>query len=101
MAGRGAEGGGELATGNRRTQVQLDARLAFLEALKAMKDAPGTAFDLWTPLITFGRPQDQGDWISLIGMLIFGLVCGLFTAAVTAARHGAGQDLALDVAPEE
>lgn len=70
--------------------------LAFLEALKAMKDAPAKAFDLWTPLVTFGRPQDQGDWISLVGMLIFGLVCGLFTAAISAARHGAGQDLALD-----
>ena len=74
--------------------------LACLEALKVMKDAPGTAFDLWTPLMTFGRPQDQGDWISLVGMLIFGLVCGLFTAAVSAARHGAGQELALDSAPE-
>ena len=70
--------------------------VAFLEALKAVKDAPGAAFDLWTPLIAFGRPQDQGGWISLVGMLIFGLVCGLFTAAITAARHGAGQDLALD-----
>jgi PAT family beta-lactamase induction signal transducer AmpG len=70
--------------------------LAFLEALKIAKDSPGAAFDFWTPLMTFGRPQDQGDWISLVGMLIFGLVCGLFTAAVTAARHGAGQELAIE-----
>jgi PAT family beta-lactamase induction signal transducer AmpG len=74
--------------------------LAFLDALKAMKDNAGAAFDLWTPLLTIARPQDQGGWIGLIGLLIFGAVCGLFTAAVVAARHGAGQELALEAAGE-
>ncbi|HYG62955.1 MAG TPA: MFS transporter [Thermoanaerobaculia bacterium] len=70
--------------------------LSFLEALRVMKDSPGTAFDMWTPLIAMGRPQDQGAWIGLVGLLVFGACCGLFTAAVVAARHGAGQDLAMD-----
>ncbi|HVR98313.1 MAG TPA: MFS transporter [Thermoanaerobaculia bacterium] len=74
--------------------------LAFLDALKAMKDTPGSAFDMWTPLISIARPQDQGGWIGLIGLLLFAAVCGLFTAAVAAARHGAGQELALDSSSE-
>jgi MFS transporter, PAT family, beta-lactamase induction signal transducer AmpG len=74
--------------------------LAFLDALRAMKDSPGTGFDLWTPLVSLVRPADNAGWISLLGVLIFAAVCGLFTAAVVAARHGAGQNLAEDVAPE-
>jgi PAT family beta-lactamase induction signal transducer AmpG len=74
--------------------------LALLEALKTMKDNPRATFDLWTPLITMGRPQEQGDWITLVGMLVFAAVCGLFTAAVVAARHGAGQELAVDSSGE-
>ena len=70
---------------------------AFLDALKVVKDAPGDArFDMWTPLISLGRPEDNAGWITLIGLLVFGVACGLFTAAVSAARHGAGQDLGLD-----
>jgi PAT family beta-lactamase induction signal transducer AmpG len=74
--------------------------LAFLDALRAMKDSPGTAFDLWTPLLAVGRPEDGAGWITLAGLLVFAAVCGLFTAAVVAARHGAGQSLAEDVAPQ-
>ena len=75
--------------------------LAFLDALKAMKDAPQVAFDMWTPLISIGRPQDNAGWLTLIGLLVFGITCGLFTAAISAARHGAGQDLGLDPAGGE
>jgi hypothetical protein len=34
--------------------------------------------------------------MTLVGLLVFGIICGLFTAAISAARHGAGQDLGLD-----
>lgn len=74
--------------------------LAFLDALKAMKDAPGTAFDMWTPLYSIGRPEAGSDWITLVGLLVFAVTCGLFTAAISAARHGAGQDLGLEPAGE-
>lgn len=77
---------------------------ALLSALKVVNDATkaGTqaAFDMWTPLINIGRPVDNAGWITLVGLLVWGLTCGLFTAAVSAARHGAGQDLGLDAASE-
>ena len=70
--------------------------MSFLDALKVMKDSPEAAFDMWTPLVTLARPGDNAGWITLAGLLIFAATCGLFTAAVSAARHGAGQDLAID-----
>jgi PAT family beta-lactamase induction signal transducer AmpG len=78
---------------------------ALLAALKVVNDATkaGTqaAFDMWTPLISIGRPVDNAGWLTLIGLLVWGITCGLFTAAVSAARHGAGQDLGLDpLAPD-
>ena len=77
---------------------------ALLSALKVVNDATkaGTqaAFDMWTPLISLGRPVNNAGWITLIGLLVWGLTCGLFTAAVSAARHGSGQDLGLDPASE-
>jgi len=75
--------------------------LAFLNALRALKDNPGQPFDLGGALAALLKPADTGDWITLAGLLIFGLVCGLFTAAVAAARHGAGQELALEEARPE
>jgi MFS transporter, PAT family, beta-lactamase induction signal transducer AmpG len=74
--------------------------MAILDALKVMKDTPETAFDMGTPLLSLVQPADNAGWITLIGLLVFAAVCGLFTAAVVAARHGAGQALAEDVAPE-
>jgi len=32
-----------------------------------------------------------------LGLVIFGAVCGLLTAAIVAARHGAGQELASEL----
>jgi PAT family beta-lactamase induction signal transducer AmpG len=74
--------------------------LALLEALKPLRDNPGAAFDFLTPLTSLVRPADNADWITLVGLLIFAAVCGLLTAAVVAARHGAGQALADDLAPQ-
>ena len=74
--------------------------VAVLNALKAIKDHPGSGFDLVTPLAALVQPADQAGWITLIGLLVFGAACGLFTAAVVAAHHGAGQDLGLDPVSE-
>ncbi|HEX9941398.1 MAG TPA: MFS transporter [Thermoanaerobaculia bacterium] len=73
--------------------------VALMDALKGAKDHPGT-FDFVTPLINLLRPSDNAGWMTLLGLVIFGVVCGLLTAAVAAARHGAGQRLAEEVAPE-
>ena len=35
-----------------------------------------------------------------MGLVVFGITCGLLTAAIVAARHGAGQGVAEDLAPE-
>jgi len=69
---------------------------ALLTALRAVKDHPEMRFDFLTSLIAIGRPADNAGWLTLIGLLTFAAVCGLFTAAVSAARHGSGQDLGLD-----
>ncbi len=74
--------------------------VALMDALKAYKDHPGTGFDVLTPLMGLFRPADNAGWLTLLGIVIFGVVCGLLTAAVVAARHGAGQELALEDRPE-
>ena len=76
------------------------ATSALLSALKAMRPAAGAAarqpFDLLKPLAELASPHDLTGWVTVVGILVFALVCGLFTAAVAAARHGAGQGLATD-----
>lgn len=67
---------------------------ALLDALKALKDKPESAFDLLSPLGRLLRPEGLAGGLTLFGLAVFGLVCGLMTAAVFAARHGAGQALA-------
>jgi PAT family beta-lactamase induction signal transducer AmpG len=84
---------------------------ALLAALKAMRagaghgsgaTAGGTTghlaypFDLVAPLRALAAPATTGDWLTLLGIAAFALVCGLLTAAVAAARHGAGRELAVD-----
>lgn len=74
--------------------------MASLTALRVMREAGDAGepvvFDLLTPLAALFQPDSGGEWVSLFGLLIFGLVCGLFTAAVVAARHGVGQELAIE-----
>jgi MFS transporter, PAT family, beta-lactamase induction signal transducer AmpG len=71
--------------------------VALMDALKAFKDHPGTSFDVLTPLTGLFQPADNGGWLTLLGIVIFGAVCGLLTAAIVAARHGAGQELASEM----
>jgi PAT family beta-lactamase induction signal transducer AmpG len=61
--------------------------LALLSALKSMRTEPGRAFDLMSPLAELVRPTGVSDWIGLSGVIACGLVFGLFTAAVFAARQ--------------
>ncbi len=66
---------------------------AVLAALRGARE--GGAFDLATPLADLFHPAGTGEWVTLFGVVAFGLVCGLFTAAIVAARHGLGRELAL------
>lgn len=59
--------------------------LSLMGALKAMR-AEGGVFSLTSQLLVLLFPSDIGGWLALIGLLIFGAVSGLFTAAIYAAR---------------
>lgn len=66
--------------------------LASIAALKAIRDTPGTPFDLAGPLVALARPADAGGWLSLAGLLVFASFVGLCTAGASAARQSAGAD---------
>ncbi|MFQ5790697.1 MAG: MFS transporter, partial [Acidobacteriota bacterium] len=88
----GARGliGGALGTG------LAASLLIILAGLKAMREPAGASFDVVSGLSALLHPTGIGDWIQLAGTAVFGTACGLFTAAVFAARHGAGGELAAD-----
>jgi PAT family beta-lactamase induction signal transducer AmpG len=67
-----------------------------LTALRGLGAAPGEPVALAVAFGRLFRPAAAGDWLTLGGLLIFGAVIGLCTAAVAAARHGAAQDLHAD-----
>jgi MFS transporter, PAT family, beta-lactamase induction signal transducer AmpG len=53
--------------------------------------------DLLTPLRALASPAGAGDWLTLVGIAAFAAVCGLLAAAIAAARHGEGDELAAEV----
>jgi len=69
--------------------------VAAMDALKAYKDAPEAGFQIGASLRELAQPAGSGGWFTLLGLLIFGAIVGLMTAAIIAARHGAAQRLAL------
>jgi len=73
--------------------------VALLAALKTMREAPGAGFDLGAAMWQVGRPAAVTDWVQLLGIAAFALGGGLFAAAISAARHGAGRAVAAGDAP--
>jgi PAT family beta-lactamase induction signal transducer AmpG len=65
--------------------------IVLMSALEAA--GKGSGFDLLTPLTALAHPAGASGWLTLLGLSLFGAVCGLLTAAVVAARHGMGLDL--------
>ncbi len=61
---------------------------ATLVALKAMRGANAKPFDLVAALSALPHPQTTGDWLTIVGLLVVGVSCGLMTAAVAVARRG-------------
>ncbi len=75
-----AAAGGLIGMGVAATVVVL------LDILKRMRVAPDAALDLWTPLARMLDPHSVNDWLALAGILIFGALMALTTAATAAAR---------------
>jgi PAT family beta-lactamase induction signal transducer AmpG len=62
--------------------------VALMSALKAMRSEPGPGFDLAAACARLLQPDDAGGWLQIAGLLTFGIISGLITAAIFAARHG-------------
>jgi PAT family beta-lactamase induction signal transducer AmpG len=62
--------------------------LATVAALKAMSEQTG--FDLGGALVAILQPGTVAEWLQLVAIVLIGAIAGLFTAAVSAARHGTG-----------
>jgi PAT family beta-lactamase induction signal transducer AmpG len=59
---------------------------ALLAAFRQLHTAPQAGFDLWTPLAALTAPHGAGDWMELVGILLFGALMALTTAAAAKAR---------------
>jgi PAT family beta-lactamase induction signal transducer AmpG len=66
---------------------------AALSAVKTMRDTK-SAFDLGAAVWRLSHPASISDWLELAGVAAFGVISGLFVAALTAARRGAGRNIA-------
>jgi MFS transporter, PAT family, beta-lactamase induction signal transducer AmpG len=60
---------------------------ALLAALKAMHATPHAPFDVVAAIHAVVHPVAAGDWVRIATLLVLGLIGGLFTAAVAAARN--------------
>jgi PAT family beta-lactamase induction signal transducer AmpG len=80
---RGLAGAGALGIGS-------FLLVALLAALKAMRDTPSAGFDFNAAMRQVGSPARAADWVQLVGIVVFAVIGGLFTAAAVAARQGVG-----------
>ncbi|BAU50079.1 major facilitator family transporter [Sulfurifustis variabilis] len=60
--------------------------VAALDAFKRMRALPDAGFDLIAPLTHLLVPTTVSDWLSAVGVLLFGFTIALATAATAAAR---------------
>ena len=65
--------------------------MSTLVALEGLRE--GTGFDVLGPLVDMLAPSDARALLELFGALVFGTLCGLFTAAVFAARTGSAEEV--------
>ena len=61
--------------------------VASIDAMKKLQHAPGTHFDLISPLADLFHPHSVNDWVILSGIFLFGAIVALATAATAAARR--------------
>jgi MFS transporter, PAT family, beta-lactamase induction signal transducer AmpG len=67
--------------------------LGLMSALKKMHAKPPASFEPVKEILAIFQPDNPGGWITLAGIIIFGLIIGLFTAAIYAARTGAAKEI--------
>jgi PAT family beta-lactamase induction signal transducer AmpG len=65
--------------------------LAVLDAMQAMRGTPPAGFDVSAALARLLQPADVGGWVTIVGILSFALVGGMFIAAARARRRGGAQ----------
>jgi PAT family beta-lactamase induction signal transducer AmpG len=61
--------------------------LALLDALQAMRANPPAAFDMGVALWRLAHPADIGGWLTIVGILAFAIVGGMFIAAMRVRRQ--------------
>ncbi len=66
---------------------------ATLSALKALRKVPEDGFQLAMHWMNVFQPADFGGWLRIVSLIAFAVTIGLVSAAVAAARRGAGKDL--------
>jgi PAT family beta-lactamase induction signal transducer AmpG len=64
------------------------ALVAFLDALKTMREAPAGGFRFAAAFAKVWHPAGAADWLQLLGIVVFAAIVGLFVAAALAAKHG-------------
>jgi PAT family beta-lactamase induction signal transducer AmpG len=67
--------------------------MAALSAMEALASGGADSFELWRPMAAILYPSRITGVLQLLGAIVAGAVCGLLTAAVFAARHGAAAGL--------
>jgi PAT family beta-lactamase induction signal transducer AmpG len=64
------------------------ALVAFLDALKTMREAPAGGFRFGQAFAKVWHPAGAADWLQLLGIVVFAAIVGLFVAAALAAKRG-------------
>jgi PAT family beta-lactamase induction signal transducer AmpG len=70
--------------------VVVVAAAAWVAALEVARREPGAAVAVGAAVVALLSPVDVAGWLGLVGLVATAAIAGLFTAAVAAARHGAG-----------
>jgi hypothetical protein len=64
------------------------ALVAFLDALKTIRETPAGGFRFAAAFAKAWHPVGAADWLQLLGIVVFAAIVGLFVAAAVAAKHG-------------
>ena len=73
--------------------------VALLAAVKVMRETKDAGFDLAGAMWRLAHPAGITDWVEIGGVFAFAVISGLFIAALTAARRGAGREIAREPLP--